>query len=82
MLYYSGNNCTIITVDQSRNDKILECVMSGSPAAGPRPQNCKPSRLTEGLNKIMLLSYENICQKTCLSEEAQHLLNDLDQDTK
>lgn len=77
MLYYCGNNCFVVAVDESLDDKILKCVMSGSPATGPRPQNRKPFLLTKNLYEKMLVPYKDTCQKSQLSENSQNLLKAL-----
>lgn len=80
MLYYCGDNCSIVTVnghEWSTCNKIKACVAAGSPAAGPRPQDRKPSRLTKSLSEIMFESGDDVCA-TRLSDDAQHLLNALE----
>lgn len=76
MLYYCGNSCFVVTAEGSLFEKVVACVLSGSPASGPRPQNRKPSRLTEKMNEKMLLSYndEALCKNTRLTDEAKNLL--------
>jgi len=84
MLYYCGDGCSIIPFGESLCDKASACIVSGSPAAGPRPCNHMPSRLTTSLAERMLLTtgHEEVCRDTGLSEEALDLLNALEQDDK
>lgn len=84
MLYYCGDNCSIVTVDDGQVspacDAISACVAAGSPAAGPRPQNRKPSRLTKCLSERMLEPGDDVCPRTVrLSDDARRLLNALEQ---
>lgn len=58
MLCYCGDNCSVVPADERSCDNVSACVASGSPAApGPRPQDRRPSRLTEGLYETMVRSY-------------------------
>ncbi|XP_022178690.1 adenylate kinase 8-like isoform X3 [Myzus persicae] len=85
MLYYCGDTCSIIPFGESMCDKMSTCVVSASPAAaGPRPRNHMPSRLTTRLAERMFLTteHDNVCLDACLSESARDLLNSLDRDAK
>jgi hypothetical protein len=82
MLYYCGDNCSIVSVDGRGSDacdKVSACVAAGGPVAGPRPQNRKPSRMTEILAQRMFESDDRVCPANTvrLSDDAQRLLNDL-----
>lgn len=82
MLYYCGNNCFIITGNESLYDKTSACITSGNPVAGPRPQNYKPFRLTKSLEeKIFVSQNDMFCNDTPLSKDAKKLLNILQQNT-
>ncbi|KAF0764219.1 adenylate kinase 8-like [Aphis craccivora] len=84
MLYYCGDSCSIVTFGDSLCDKVSTCVVSASPAAGPRPRNRMPSQLTDSLAERMLLpsGYEDVCREPELSEAARDLLNALNRDAK
>lgn len=80
MLYYCGNSCSVVMADSSQYERVLACILAGSPASGPRPQNRMPSRLTESLNEKMLLSYNDstLYENTNLSKDAKNLLHALE----
>uniref|UniRef100_A0A2S2N6X4 Uncharacterized protein n=1 Tax=Schizaphis graminum TaxID=13262 RepID=A0A2S2N6X4_SCHGA len=84
MLYYCGDSCSIVTFDESLCDKVSACVVSPSPASGPRPRDRMPSRLTASLAERMFLpaEYEDVCRESGLSEAARNLLNALNRDAK
>ncbi|CAI6369503.1 unnamed protein product [Macrosiphum euphorbiae] len=84
MLYYCGDGCSIITFGESVCDNASACVVSASPASGPRPQNRMPSRMTTTLAERILFNpkHEDICRDPGLSEEARDLLNALEKGAK
>lgn len=65
-------------------DNASACVVSASPASGPRPQNRMPSRMTTTLAERILFTpkHEDICRDPGLSEEARGLLNALEKGAK
>lgn len=81
MLYYCGDNCSVVsTVDHlTLADSVEVCIKAASPVApGPRPRNKMPSRLTEALCRKMLhlpFDENTCCYDTTLSENARNLLN-------
>jgi len=84
MLYYCGDTCSIIPYGESLCDKVSACVVSASPAAGPRPRDRMPSRLTTSLAERMYLTtgQEDVCRDPGLSEAARDLMNALDRGLK
>lgn len=82
MLYYCGNNCFILSGNESLYSKTSACITSGNSIAGPRPQNYKPSILTKSLEEKIFVSQNDIyCNDTSLSKDAKKLLNILRQNT-